>query len=66
MFSRANIGKDIYIPAVYCKDLFADEIEAEKNGESDSNFFTETYLNVTGTNFSWICPNVTSYNITSE
>ena len=31
------------IPAVLCKDYFAEEIEAEASGESNSTFYTQTY-----------------------
>ena len=53
------------IPAVYCEDLFADQIEAEKNGTTpDSQFYTETYSSHDASDFfKWICPNITSTNI---
>ena len=54
-FKTGFFGK--HIPAMYCDILFSKEIAAEKSGESDSNFFTNTY----GTsifNTRWICPNI--------
>ncbi len=64
MFSTANIGNDIYVDAVYCKDLFADEIAKESDGRSDSNFYTKTYAD--HARFSWICPNVTEFTVASD
>ena len=45
---------------MYCKDYYADEITAEKEGLSDSNFnYTETYQNTrVGGSSGWICPNL--------
>mgnify|MGYP001626821708 CR=1 FL=1 len=61
MFSTANIGNDIYVDAVYCKDLFATEIQEESDGRRDSDFYTKTYADIAL--FSWICPNVTEYTV---
>ena len=55
------------VPAVYCKDLFAEEIEKEKQGESDSTFFTDNFetreefldLYQIESTYEWICPNMT-------
>ena len=45
------------IDAVNCTDLYAEQIEAEKNGTWSSNYFTNTFGfdEVDGTQ--WICPN---------
>ena len=50
------------IPAVYCSDLFADQIENEQN-DPNSNFYSATYGNGNqdGLGTSWkICPNMTN------
>ena len=61
MFKTKSSNKHAYVDSVYCKDLFADQIAAEKNGTSDSSFFTDTYKDVGDTfGWAWICPNVTS------
>ena len=43
-----------YFDAVYCKDLYADQIEAEKNGTSSTNDFTQAFQDKNG--FKWVCP----------
>ena len=49
---------DIVIPAVYCTDYYAEEIAAEKNGLSNSTFYSDTYADDR-----WICPNLTESTI---
>ncbi len=41
VFSKAALGSTI--PALPCQTLFANEIQREANGESDSDFYTKTY-----------------------
>ena len=74
VFRASNVGK---IEAAYCKDLFADEIEREQQGLTQSKFFTENFVNrpdqlydslfssVEG-QFDWICPNMTEPTQTLE
>lgn len=50
------------IQAVYCKDLFADQIALETDDPSKyGNFYSETYADLDGSK--WICPNVTSLSV---
>ena len=60
VFQPEQITNDV-IPAVYCKDYYADEIAAEKNDQSNSTFYTDKYgfLGDYGQSM-WICPNLTS------
>ena len=65
VFRPANIG--YVIPAVYCYEYYADEIAAEKNGQSDSTFYTDTYLDLYAAGWGrsdWICPNLTDSMVT--
>lgn len=57
-FRTGFFGK--HIPAQYCDILFSKEIAAEKSGESDSNFFTNTYGSSYASSLKqrWICPNI--------
>jgi len=55
------------IPAVYCLDYYADEIAAEKSGQSNSTFYTDKYGFEGGQGMSkWICPNLTESNLVDE
>ena len=55
------------IPAVFCTDYYAEEIAAEKNGLSNSTFYTDTYEDYSGPNgYKWICPNLTQSTILPE
>ena len=65
-FSNPSGGE--HAPAVYCKDLFADQISLEQSGETDSNFFTDNFVlrndfldreGFTGSPM-WICPNMST------
>ena len=53
VFSEGN-GDGMNIPAIFCKDYFAEEIEAEASGISNSTFYTDTYLVSNGTDR--VCP----------
>lgn len=47
MFSSTNLGfSDNYVSAVYCEDLFAEQIAAETN--SESQFYTQTFADEGG------------------
>ena len=50
-----------YLEGVYCTDLYAEQIEAEKNGTVSTKYFTETFLDSLEVNrgYKWICPNIT-------
>lgn len=53
------------IPAIFCKDFYAEEIQAEANGQSNSTFYTDTYAK---TRFltDWVCPNLNKTTITNK
>ena len=55
------------VPAVYCKDYYAQEIAAEESGQSNSTFYTKAYgfKGVPNTN-EWICPNLTNTILTKQ
>jgi len=45
------------IDAVYCTDLYREEIEMERNSTSGDDYFTQMFSDWNG--FKWICPNIT-------
>ena len=47
-----------------CEDYYADEIAQEKNGQSNSTFYSDTY-GYDG-NSQWICPNLEKSIITDQ
>ena len=50
------------VPAVFCKDYFAAEIEAEASVPTNSStFFTDNFANQ-----EWLCPNLTQTNVTDQ
>ena len=66
MVFRANSVDFPIIPAVYCTDYYAEEIAAEKNGTSNSTFYTDTYsdsIALDNAPYKWICPNLTESTI---
>ena len=55
-------GKGHNIPAIFCKDFFAEEIQAEASGESNSTFYTDTYASLSYAT-DWVCPNQNKTNM---
>ena len=49
-FMTNNTDSAVVIPAVNCTNYYAREIAAEKNGSSDSNFFTDVYVSPPSSN----------------
>ena len=52
-----------YYDAVYCTDLYADEIAAERNQSSSTKDFTKAFKDEYGQK--WVCPNATKVVIDS-
>ena len=48
------------IESVLCADLYADKIQMEMDGTSESTQFSDIFLNKTKSDQVWICPNLTS------
>ena len=56
------------IDAVYCEELYAEQIAREQSGDVSSNDYTRAFTDVPylhsmmelETNIKWICPNITS------
>ena len=38
-----HYGDGTNIPAIFCKDFYAEEIQAEASGESNSTFYTTNF-----------------------
>ena len=59
-------ANNVTVPAVYCKDYYAKEIEAEQNGQSDWTFnYTKAYAKEGVLGYSkWICPNLKETTLT--
>lgn len=56
--SNALTGEYVYYDAVYCTELYADNIAKEKENDNYGNDFTEAFADYQGTH-KWICPNIT-------
>ena len=52
------------IDAVYCTDLYADQIEAERNGTSSTQDYTKAFQDYYGTRM--VCPNATNITINAN
>ena len=53
------------IPTILCSDYYAEEIQAEASGASNSTFYTDNYswkLNQT----LWVCPNLNKTTVTDD
>ena len=59
-------GDGVNIPAIFCKEYFAEEIQAEASGESNSTFYTDTYAPIDYYGTEWVCPNLNKTNITDD
>ena len=58
-------GKGTNTPAIFCKDFFAEEIQAEASGESNLTFYTRTYASFSQAT-DWVCPNQNKTNMTTN
>ena len=56
---------DKAVPAVECSDFFASEIQAEAEGLSESNFYTETFKQ-TPFFTPWVCPNLNQTELSND
>ena len=52
--SGSNQTEIAFIEAVYCADIYAEQIEAEKNGTWTTTYFTDSFADFGTTKF--ICP----------
>ena len=53
------------IPAVFCKDIFAEELQAEASNQTDTKFYTDTYAKKFGYS-DWVCPDMGKTSITDK
>ena len=58
------------IDAVYCTDLYKEQIEAEKDLDDNTDYFTQMFQDEVSTTdaimWQWICPNTSSIEINSS
>ena len=57
-------NREINVQAVYCTDLYAEQIAAEHAANDTSGFFTTEFENDGGS--PWICPNLTSIQLQND
>ena len=57
-----NNGTKSYIEAVYCTDLYAEQMELERNGTLATNYFTQMFSDDVLGN-AWVCPNATAFEV---
>ena len=49
---------DDFVPAILCKDFFAEEIQAEASGASNSTFYSDNYGKNLNAYSDWVCPDI--------
>ena len=66
-FQQTAVSQEdtITYDAVYCSDLYADEIEAERNGTSSTQDFTRAFSDYSE-HVKLVCPNATDILISRE